>query len=253
MWKKILLGIVGVVLVVVIGGAAGLVIYSVNGTAVPAPEALAALESNDQVTVTQGDWLVFTPTDTTPTTGYVFYPGGLVDARAYAPYAQDIAAKGYLVVITPMPLNLAVFNSGAAAGVLDNPDFAGISQWAIGGHSLGGSMAVAFVDGSPDRMDGLALWASYPAENNDLSGQEGLTAVSIYGTRDGLIPIETIEASRALLPTDTTFVRLEGGNHAQFGWYGPQDGDLEATLPHEEQQALTVEATVEMLRSLAGD
>ena len=250
MWKKILLGVVIVAVLVGGGGAAGLVVYSVTGTAVPAPEALAALESNAQVTVTQAEWLVFTPTDAPPTTGYIFYPGGLVDARAYAPYAQDIAAEGYLVVITPMPLNLAVFNSGAAAEVLSHPDFAGITQWAIGGHSLGGSMAASFVDGS-EGIEGLALWASYPAGGSDLSGRTDLTAVSIYGTRDGLIPIETIDESRPLLPADTRFLRLEGGNHAQFGWYGFQDGDLEATLPHEEQQALTVEATVEMLRSLA--
>ena len=37
-------------------------------------------------------------------------------------------------------------------------------------------------------------------------------------------------------------VEIEGGNHAQFGNYGPQKGDLPATISAEEQQAQTVEA-----------
>ena len=33
-------------------------------------------------------------------------------------------------------------------------------------------------------------------------------------------------------------IEIEGGNHAQFGNYGPQEGDLPATISVEEQQAL---------------
>jgi hypothetical protein len=29
-------------------------------------------------------------------------------------------------------------------------------------------------------------------------------------------------------------VSIEGGNHAQFGWYGPQEGDNPATISREE-------------------
>jgi hypothetical protein len=251
MWKKVLLIILGILLVLGLGSVAGLFIYSVSGTAMPTAEALAALESNDKVTVEVDDWIVFTPTAATPTAGYIFYPGGLVDARAYAPYAQAIAEQGYLVVITPMPLNLAVFSPNAADGVITDEAFADIEQWAIGGHSLGGSMAAVFVDGAPGTIEGLALWASYPADGNDLSDDATLTAVSIYGTRDGLIEVSVIDDSRPLLPSDTNFVQIDGGNHAQFGWYGPQDGDLPAEIPHEEQQAITVEATVDMLNSLS--
>ncbi|MCB0120849.1 MAG: hypothetical protein KDE58_01335, partial [Caldilineaceae bacterium] len=74
----------------------------------PMPEALAALVSDDQVTVDYTVWLTFTPTAQAPTSGFIFYPGGRVDPRAYAPAAHAIAAAGYLVVIVPMPLNLAV-------------------------------------------------------------------------------------------------------------------------------------------------
>ena len=42
-------------------------------------------------------------------------------------------------------------------------------------------------------------------------------------------------------------VEIEGGNHAQFGNYGPQKGDLPATISAEEQQKQTVEAIEDFL------
>ena len=46
-------------------------------------------------------------------------------------------------------------------------------------------------------------------------------------------------------------VEIEGGNHAQFGNYGPQKGDLPATISAEEQQARTVAAIEEFLEEAA--
>ena len=37
-------------------------------------------------------------------------------------------------------------------------------------------------------------------------------------------------------------VEIEGGNHAQFGNYGPQKGDPPAAISAQEQQAQTVAA-----------
>ena len=42
-------------------------------------------------------------------------------------------------------------------------------------------------------------------------------------------------------------MEIEGGNHAQFGNYGPQKGDQPATISAEEQQAQTVAAIEEFL------
>ena len=126
--------VLGILLTAVIGFIAwGLIIPK------PMPEALAAMQTDYQVTVTTDPWLVFQPTDQIPTTGLIIYPGGRVDPRAYAPIAHAIAAQANLVAIVPMPLNLAVFGSDRAASVIQAyPD---IQQWVIGGHSLGGSMA----------------------------------------------------------------------------------------------------------------
>jgi hypothetical protein len=55
----------------------------------------------------------------------------------------------------------------------------------------------------------------------------------------------------ARLPASTQWVRIEGGNHAQFGYYGSQlfDGlyDGRATITRENQQAATLAALLAVL------
>ena len=194
------------------------------------------------------NWLVFQPPAGAADTGLIFYPGGLVDARAYAPAAQQIAEAGYLVVIVPMPFKLAFFDAGRASDVMQA--YPSVKRWAIGGHSLGGAMAAQFAYQHPDQVAGLALWAAYPAANNSLADRS-LAVVSIYGTRDGLATGGKIDASRALLPATTRFVAIEGGNHAQFGWYGKQSGDNDATITREAQQTQVVAATLALLSEVA--
>jgi dienelactone hydrolase len=218
-------------------------------TLIPAamPAAVQALTSTNEVQVDTDNWLVFTPTRQAPTTGLIFYPGGRVDPQAYAPMAHEIAAQGYLVVIVPMPLNLAVFDSEAALAVIDA--YPAVARWVIGGHSLGGAMAARFAHNHPDLIDGLVLLAAYPEANLDMSESDLAVAV-IYGTLDGLASVADIEAARPLLPASTTFVAIDGGNHAQFGWYGDQAGDNPATISREAQQAQTVDAILALLERL---
>jgi hypothetical protein len=110
-------------------------------------------------------------------------------------------------------------------------------------------MTARFAHQNPGAVAGLVLWASYPASGDDLSGND-LAVASVYGTRDGLATEDEIAASRPLLPPDTQWIAIEGGNHGQFGWYGPQSGDNEATISREEQQAQVVATTLELLRGL---
>jgi hypothetical protein len=232
-------------LVMILAGA--FVLWALTGPGA-LPEARAAEASDGRVTVEAGRWLAFGPTDATPTVRLVLYPGGRVDARAYAPLAREIAAAGYRVVIVPMPLRLAVLGPDRASEAMaDHPE---VTRWALGGYSLGGSMAARFAYRYPDAVAGLVLWAAYPAESDSLAGRI-LLVTSIYGTRDGLATPDKIEAARPLLPPSTLYVPIEGGNHAGFGQYGPQSGDLEATISGEEQRAQIVNATVALLDSLA--
>jgi hypothetical protein len=218
-----------------------------NGAQGPAPEALMAMQSGEGVQVTSNQWLVFEPDNTAVNTGFIFYPGGRIEPRSYAPFARDIAAQGYLVVIVPMPLNLAVFGTAAALDVIDA--YPQIEHWAVGGHSLGGVGAASFVRDTRG-IEGLVLWASYPQGNSDLSTRTDLVVASIYGTND-LTTLPNIEQAHLSLPASTIYTVIEGGNHAQFGWYGEQLGDGEAAISHEAQQQQTVAATVAVLRQIS--
>lgn len=226
---------------------AGFVLWA-NTPLGPMPEAVAALQSDEVVQVEMKLWFVFRPKNQVVTTGLILYPGGRIDPRSYAPAGRAISAEGYLVVIVPMPLNLAVIASERATAVI--AAFPEVRCWAIGGHSLGGAMAARYTYQHPKAVQGLVLWAAYPASSDDLS-ERNLAVVSIYGSLDGLAAEASIASSRALLPPTTRWVNIEGGNHAQMGWYGPQTGDRAATINREEQQKAVVSATVEFLGELA--
>ncbi len=241
-WKKLW----WLLLLLPILGLGGFVIWA-QTTPVPLPQALSAPESDSLVQVTTDRWLVFSPVTQAPSCGLIIYPGGRVDPRSYAPTARAIAQQGYLAVIVPMPLNLAVFAADAASDVM--AAYPEVSHWAIGGHSLGGAMAARYAYDHPVQVEALALWGAYPDSSNDLSARN-LAVTSIYGTLDGLATKEKIAASHALLPPTTEWVAIEGGNHAQFGWYGPQSGDNPATISRENQQRQIVAATVKLLASL---
>ncbi len=213
----------------------------------PAPEALAALHSDAKVQVDQGPWITFRPVGQEASNGFIFYPGGRVDPRSYAVTARALAEQGNLVVIVPMPFNLAFFGSNRARQV--QLAFPQIQHWAIGGHSLGGVAAAMYAHRNAQNLDGLALWASYPTAGDSLAGS-GLPVLSIYGTED--MGRAQIEASKPLLPAATQWVVIEGGNHAQFGDYGPQPGDNPATISRAEQQAQAVQATADFLKKMRG-
>lgn len=235
-----------ILLAVILIAVGGFVVWA-NAAAPPSPVALSALVGDERVAVNSGSpyWTFQPVAEGGLPIGLIFYPGGRVDARAYAPLARAVAEAGYLTVIVPMPLNLAVFDLNAADRV--RADFPLITLWAIGGHSLGGAMAAQYACSHPATVQGLIFTASYPP--CDLASSS-IRVTSIYGTLDGLASASQVEASAAQLPPNTTFVRLDGGNHAQFGDYGDQAGDNPATLPRDDQRTQTVAAIVTLLSSL---
>jgi hypothetical protein len=240
-FKRILLGLLIVLAVLMIG----FVIWALNPLQ-PTADALAALESTSKVTVTQtNDYVSFMPADTTPTKAFVFYPGGHVDYRAYAAPLHKLAEQGYLAILLPVRLNLAFFDINAADRAI--PDFPAIQDWAVGGHSLGGVAASMYAAKHED-LDGVVFWASYPADDSLKNSKMAFT--SIYGTLD-MGGQDAFQSSASILPADTQFVVIEGGNHSQFGNYGLQPGDNQATIPWQEQQAQAVAATAGLLDSLS--
>ena len=220
----------------------GFIVWA-NSLFVPAPEAFGALRSDEQVTVSLDRYVVFQPARKKTTTAFVFYPGARVDYRSYAVPLHRIAAEGYLVILLPVRLNLAMLDVNAADRAL--AAFPAIRHWAVGGHSLGGVAAAIYA--SRHDIDGLVLWASYPS--NDSMKNSKIKAISIYGSQD-ISGISAFDSSRALLPGNTQYVVIQGGNHAQFGDYGTQPGDNDASITRADQQKQAVDATVQFLKEL---
>ena len=242
--KRLSLGIL-IILLAVSAGFVGWASFPLG----PGQAAVSAMQSDTVVSVeTIQDWTVFRPTNMELQTGIIFYPGGRVDYKSYAPILRSIAEKGYLVVLVPMPLSMAFFAPDKADEVL--AAFPEIQHWALAGHSLGGAMAARYCFTNPDKVQALVLWASYPANTDSLANQK-LAVLSIYGSEDG--QVEKIKESSILLPADTTWVEVMGGSHAQFGDYGLQPGDGQARISPQQQWDQVSAATVSFLLNISGE
>jgi hypothetical protein len=232
-----------VILIVLISGAIGFVGWAtLNAQKATEPAITVLTENNIQL---KNGLLVFQPNSTTDK-GLIYYPGGLVDPEAYAVTAQGIADAGYLVVIPKMPLNLAFLEINRADGIIANyPD---IDLWVIGGHSLGGAMAADYAKNNLDSVDGLIMFASYPANNEDFVNFS-IPILVIIGSNDPGAPKQ--EAFYETVANSASLFIIEGGNHRQYADYSFQNNDGIATISAAEQQAKIIAAVVHFLDSIS--
>ena len=187
--------------------------------------ALEVLAQNDNITV-QDNLTVLSPSYPTDT-ALIFYPGAKVEAEAYLPLLDQIRQTGVTCILVHMPFNMAIFDWDAAEDIL--PRFPKIQHWYMAGHSMGGAMASQFASEHPEQLDGLILLGAYIY--GDYPDDDALT---VYGSLN-----QSVEDH---IDYTENIVEIQGGNHAQFGNYGPQKGDLPATISAQEQQAQTVAA-----------
>lgn len=166
--------------------------------------------------------------------GVIFYPGAKVEYTSYKPLMEELASKGVTTVLIEMPFNLSIFDINAADRV--KSQLPKIKTWYIAGHSLGGSMAANHVCSNIDEYEGLILIASY--STCDLS-KEDIKVMTIYGSEDKILSLNKYNDSKSNLPKTFNEVVIEGGNHAQFGMYGLQEGDGVATINNTEQISIT--------------
>ncbi|WP_277630781.1 alpha/beta hydrolase [Atopococcus tabaci] len=208
----------------------------------PAPEAMDALQSSSTVTVEETEaYYAFTPAHSSSKVGFIFYQGGKVEEAAYAPLLHRLAELGISSYAVKTPFNLAFFDIDAAADVMEAEGQ--IDFWYTGGHSLGGVASALFAEEQADKLAGLIFLASYPSV--DLT-ETDLPALSIYGDRDAVLDGEAFAEGIQLL-LQVEMVVLEGGNHAQFGDYGFQEGDGPAEISANKQQVLTAEAILRFI------
>ncbi len=232
------------------------------------------LANSSTVTVRElPDRIAFVPTTDTAGAGLVFFPGGMVQPRAYAPLARAVAEAGYPAVIVRLPFlgrhaPTDGYRSEAierARGIMTDGDVLEDGEepgsgragppdgerrrWVVAGHSFGGALAAEFARAHPERTSGLVLIGTTHPRDFDLSGAE-FPVVKILGSRDGVAPQSRSRENDRLLPSSTRILVIDGGNHAQFGYYGPQLMDHRATISRQEQERRTVDVIVRMLRDI---
>jgi len=241
-------GLGGLLLAVVLA-MGGYLAWSVANEAAPAPEAIEALVSDDAVTVTDGDYVVFRPAGPPPALGVVVYPGAGCDVRGYAPVLRRIARRGYLVVAVPMPFNMAIFGINRIDEV--RAAFPEVSRWVLLGHSMGGAMAASYAHEHPAGLDGLVIWDSRPAESATLVDVQYPVWHIHRATPDGQPPPKFAKY-RELFPVSSTWVPLPGGNHMQFGAFvgGTYEEEWAARIGPAEQHDLVVTATLNALLAM---
>lgn len=242
--KKIVWGLVRIAL-------AGFCVWGVQWATYarpPLPEAVEALRSDTLVEVTDTRLLTFTPAQDVPDTGFIFYPGGRIDPRGYSSLMRAISEKGYLVVVPTMPINMAVFNLNIAEKIIST--YPEIKHWVIGGHSVGGTAAAQYTFAHPDHIAGLAIWSSYPADGSDISSLK-IPVVLMYGGNETGVTDESVAARKHLLPADTQYIKIDGGDHHQFGSYLLTTEENLATISREAQHAQILSAMFELLQSTA--
>ena len=177
------------------------------------------------------DYYLFSNASEDSDKGIIFYPGGKVEETAYAPMLLELAEEGYEVYLVKMPAKLAIFGMNAAEDIIEATE--GIDEWTMMGHSLGGAMAASFSASHDEEIDQLVLLAAYSTE--DLSEKE-MVVFSFYGSEDQVLNMEKYQQYYSNLPEDVIEEVIDGGNHANYAYYGAQEGDGEATITREEQQ-----------------
>lgn len=200
------------------------------------------LTSTDKIEIfnDENNYLTFKPEN--PTSAIIFYPGGKVDSLAYAPLMFELAENGFLTILIKMPFNLAVFDINAASKVRDL--YPNINNWYLSGHSLGGSMAASHLANNSDKYQGLILLGSYSTK--DLSNLD-IKTLSIYGENDNVLNKANYNKYITNLPNLEELV-IEGGNHANFGYYGNQKGDGISIITRQEQIKLTIDFIVNNIK-----
>ncbi|CAN5785338.1 alpha/beta hydrolase [soil metagenome] len=218
-------------------------------------DARSAMLADDRVNVSEGEtFFTFAPTSAGRTdVGFLLFPGALVDPVAYAPMMHAIASNGYTALLVQMPMR------GGFGGAEEGAMFArasaaisnsGVQRWVVGGHSRGGVVASDVARRAPSWLAGLVLIGTSHPRDFSLAHLK-IPTTRVFGTRDTVADLDKLEANRHNLPAATRMVRVDGGNHSQFGSYGFQPGDWPATISRQGQQRITLMAILDILKLAA--
>ena len=235
---KILKRVILVIVLVFALLTVGLAIYS-STSYKSLPEMDIAIDALDltSVTYTEGRTSIkYEVTD--PKMNIIFIPGGLVEPDSYKYLAAGLALDGYNVTIVKVLFNLAILTPNSASRFIDkNLDNV------IIGHSLGGVVA-SMVASNHSEITKIVMMGSYPIKNIDDKASLFITA-----EHDDAMDQEKFDDSLKYVNAENIIFNIDGGNHAQFGWYGPQKGDGTAEMTTLEQQNIVIQQILQFLEN----
>jgi alpha/beta superfamily hydrolase len=215
-------------------------------------DALFLVNSEEVIVKADGVSLEFHPNEKR-STGLLFFCGSGVEADAYAPMLRPISEQGYTVIIVKLPGRFAmlpgqkeIVMETAQKLIKSQPE---IRKWVISGHSLGAALSCKFVQKFPESSSALVLVGTTHPKEDSLSGLT-IPVTKVFGSVDGVAPVEKVDANRSLLPLATKWIKIKGANHSQFGNYGHQLQDGSATISREAQQSLVREEILNLLKQL---
>ena len=171
-------------------------------------------------------------------TTIIFYPGAKVEYTSYLPLFTNLASKGIDCYLVEMPFNLAFFGTNSADDIIKNSSY---QHYFMAGHSLGGAMAGSYVNSTSNNISCQIYLASH------LPKEIHVPVLSIRGTNDGVINLTSYNQAKALVKNNFTEIIINGGNHAQFGYYGVQSGDNPSNITPESQQNQTADAIIRFI------
>lgn len=109
-------------------------------------------------------------------------------------------------------------------------------------------VASALAARRPPTLAGLVLIGTSHPRDVDLSGLD-VPVTKLAGTRDGLATPDEVNGNASLLPPQTRWIWVHGGNHSQFGWYGFQPMDRLPRVSAAEQRSAMIEGVLDLLRA----
>ena len=172
-----------------------------------------------------------------PKKNIIIVPGGKVKPQSYQYLAASLALSGYDVMIVKTLFNLAVLTPNYGSRFIKDD----IDNVVIG-HSLGGTVASVFSQGD-DRITEIIFLASYPI--SDVSDKEVLIITAEF---DEVLDMSDVQNSTDYLPSSYVLYQVTGGNHAQFGWYGPQKDDGTSLITTKEQQDIIINQVLDFIQ-----
>ena len=234
LWLKILVPVV-TILVVNIGGA--LIYFNIHYKATS--EVNEYLKDDNEVKVVNNkDYYLFDNLNNDDK-AIIFYGGAKVEEDSYAPLLNKLAHEGIDVYIAKMPFCFPLFNRSKADTIYNDT----YKEVYLMGHSLGGVCCAMDLETTKLDYRGVIFLASYPSKQMD----NKYKSLTIYGSEDKVMNKKEYENNLSYLPSGYITKVIEGGNHANYGYYGKQKGDGEASITREQQIDLTISYVKEFI------